>query len=88
MRSGLTSQQKPAANWAYELGDATTDQSSTDALLGPLADNGGPTSRAFGAGSPAIDAADAGACPTTGQRDVSRPQGGGCDAGAFELTIP
>jgi hypothetical protein len=63
------------------------DQSSTDALLGPLADNGGPTlTHALGAGSPAIDAAIAGACPATDQRGVSRPSGAGCDAGAVEQT--
>ena len=46
--------------------NGTTDQSFTDALLGPLADNGGPTlTHALGAGSPAIDAADAAACPAT-----------------------
>ncbi len=66
--------------------NGTTDQSFTDALLGPLADNGGPTlTHALGAGSPAIDAADAGACPATDQRGVARPQGAGCDVGAFEL---
>jgi beta-glucanase (GH16 family) len=63
-----------------------SDQSFTDALLGPLADNGGPTlTHALGAGSPAIDAADAGACPATDQRGVARPQGSSCDVGAFEL---
>ena len=61
------------------------DLSNADALLGPLADNGGPTlTHALGAGSPAIDFADAGACPTTDQRGVSRPQGAGCDAGSVE----
>jgi beta-glucanase (GH16 family) len=62
-----------------------TDQSATDALLEPLADNGGPTlTHALGAGSPGIDAAGSGACPATDQRGVTRPQGAGCDAGAFE----
>ena len=66
--------------------NGTTDQSFTDALLGPLADNGGPTlTHALLAGSPAIDAADAGVCPATDQRGVARPQGAGCDVGAFEL---
>uniref|UniRef100_UPI003569B55B choice-of-anchor Q domain-containing protein n=1 Tax=Actinotalea sp. TaxID=1872145 RepID=UPI003569B55B len=66
--------------------NGTTDQSSTDALLGPLADNGGPTlTHALGAGSPAIDAADAGTSPATDQRGVARPQGAGFDVGAFEL---
>jgi len=61
------------------------DQSFTDALLGPLADNGGPTlTHALGAGSPAIDTAGAGACTATDQRGVARPQGAGCDAGSVE----
>jgi beta-glucanase (GH16 family) len=63
-----------------------SDLSFTDALLGPLADNGGPTlTHGLLAGSPAIDAADAGACPAVDQRGVSRPQGAGCDGGAFEF---
>jgi beta-glucanase (GH16 family) len=61
------------------------DQSSTDALLDPLADNGGPTlTHALGAGSPAIDFAGAGDCPATDQRGESRPQGAGCDSGSVE----
>ncbi|PKQ18162.1 MAG: hypothetical protein CVT68_04830 [Actinobacteria bacterium HGW-Actinobacteria-8] len=64
--------------------NGTTDQANTDALLGPLADNGGPTfTHALGAGSPAIDAASAGV--ETDQRGVARPQGAGSDVGAFEL---
>jgi len=56
-----------------------------DALLGPLADNGGPTlTHLPSPGSPAIDAANAALCPATDQRGVPRPQGGGCDAGAVE----
>ena len=63
------------------------DLSLSDAILGPLADNGGPTlTHALGAGSPAIDAAIAGACPATDQRGVSRPSGAGCDTGAVEQT--
>jgi hypothetical protein len=54
-------------------------------LLGPLADNGGPTAtQALLAGSPAIDHAVA-PCPATDQRGVARPQLAGCDIGAFEL---
>lgn len=64
--------------------NGTTDQSNTDALLGPLADNGGPTfTHALGAGSPAIDAASAGVA--TDQRGVARPRGAASDVGAFEL---
>ena len=65
---------------------ATGDQPSTDALLGPLADNGGPTlTHAPGAGSPAIDSALAAACPPADQRGVTRPQGAGCDVGSVEV---
>ncbi len=56
-----------------------------DALIGPLASNGGPTlTQALLDGSPAIDAAARAACPKTDQRGQKRPQGRGCDIGAFE----
>ena len=56
-----------------------------DPLLGPLADNGGPTqTHALLAGSPAIDHSDNLTCPPTDQRGVSRPQGPACDTGAYE----
>jgi len=60
------------------------DLSDTDPLLGPLADNGGPTpTHALLAGSPAIDAGgDTGLA--TDQRGVARPQGAAFDIGAFE----
>jgi hypothetical protein len=62
-----------------------SDQIVASTGLQPLAGNGGPTlTMALAAGSPAIDAADGGACPATDQRGVSRPQGAGCDVGAFE----
>jgi hypothetical protein len=57
--------------------------------LGPLGDNGGPTqTRALLIGSPAIDAGS-NDCPppATDQRGTARPQGAGCDIGAFELVI-
>jgi hypothetical protein len=58
---------------------------SGNAQLGPLADNGGPTwTHALLPGSPAINAADAGASPATDQRGVARPQGSGPDIGAYE----
>ncbi|NNC99145.1 MAG: hypothetical protein HKN85_03085 [Gammaproteobacteria bacterium] len=64
----------------------------TDQDVGPggagvdvLADNGGPTlTHALLVGSPAIDAA-VGTCPATDQRGVARPQGAGCDVGAYEF---
>jgi beta-glucanase (GH16 family) len=64
---------------------AANDLVVGDALIGPLAANGGPTAtHALLDGSPGIDAADAAACPPTDQRGVRRPQGAGCDIGAFE----
>lgn len=58
--------------------------------LGALADNGGPTqTMALPQGSPAVNFVPANACPlTTDQRGVARPQGPGCDAGAYELAPP
>jgi fibronectin-binding autotransporter adhesin len=69
---------------------------NTDPLLDPegLQDNGGPTRTiALLPGSPAVDAIPFGAsgCGTTNttdQRGVNRPQGPGCDIGAFELEQP
>ncbi len=62
------------------------DLSGVAPLLGPLADNGGPTdTHALLAGSPALDAG--GICPSTDQRGVARPQGPACDIGAFEAIV-
>jgi hypothetical protein len=61
------------------------DLPGTNPLLGPLANNGGPTDTyALLAGSPAVNAGDNTFCPATDQRGVSRPQGPACDIGAFE----
>ena len=66
--------------------DTTCPGLNADPLLGPLQNNGGPTqTHALLAGSPAIDAALLANCPATDQRGVSRPQGPGCDIGAYEL---
>ena len=63
-----------------------TDLPATDPLLGPLQNNGGPTeTHALSVGSPALDAIPSDACLATDQRGVARPQGPGCDIGAFEL---
>jgi large repetitive protein len=75
------------------LGDAdceprADDIVAADPVLGPLADNGGPTrTHALLPGSPAIETAVSG-CATiaTDQRYVTRPQGSHCDIGAFEFT--
>lgn len=51
-----------------------------------LADNGGPTAtHALLPNSPAVDAAGTAACIAADQRGITRPQGGACDMGAFEL---
>ncbi len=71
---------------------ATGDQNSINPLLGPLQDNGGSTpTHALTESSPALNAGNPAAvgsspaCPSTDQRGTSRPQGGRCDIGAFEL---
>lgn len=69
-----------------------TDRINTDPMLGPLADNGGPTmTHALLTGSPAIDNGHstdvAGNIVAADQRGIARPQGGGYDIGAFELAV-
>jgi CSLREA domain-containing protein len=65
-----------------------TRSNPLDPLLGPLADNGGPTqTHALLLGSPAIDAASTPDCPTTDQRGVPRPQGPACDIGSYERAV-
>jgi hypothetical protein len=67
-----------------------TAEAPIDPLLGPLANNGGPTfTHALLPGSPALDALTE-SCPVTDQRGVARPYDGDgdgvalCDIGAFE----
>ena len=73
-------------NCAFGAGAVT----GVDPKLGPLADNGGATwTHALLAGSPAVDAILSGSngCGIgTDQRGAARPQGAGCDIGAFERT--
>jgi len=62
---------------------------NTDARLGPLADNGGPTlTMALLPGSPAIDAGDTALAPATDQRGFPRPVGPAADIGAYEFSPP
>ncbi|MBF0291666.1 MAG: VCBS repeat-containing protein [Nitrospinae bacterium] len=65
----------------------------TDPLLGALANNGGSTfTMLLQSGSPAIDAGPAtcAAAPVNAvdQRGTARPQGAGCDIGAYEGGLP
>jgi hypothetical protein len=69
--------------------DTTCPGINADPKLLALANNGGPTqTMALDAGSAALDAALGGNCPATDQRGVTRPQGAGCDIGAFEREVP
>jgi pimeloyl-ACP methyl ester carboxylesterase len=64
-----------------------TDRSNTDPKIGALADNGGDTlTHALQPDSPAIDADLRIPCTSSveDQRGIRRPQGKGCDSGAFE----
>ena len=64
---------------------AATDRQGFSARLGALANNGGNTNtHALLPASPAIN--NGGACATTDQRGIARPQpaGGQCDVGAYE----
>ncbi len=72
------------------FGDSTCPGAVENPRLGGLADNGGPTETvALLSGSPAIDTVPPSDCvATTDQRGVSRPQGGSCDAGAYEVAPP
>ena len=66
----------------------TGSLNNTDPKLGPLANHGGPTlTMALLPGSPAIDAGDTTAAPTTDQRGLPRPYGQAADIGAFEYWL-
>lgn len=72
-------------------GGGPGDLPSQDPLLGPLADNGGPTlTHLPQPGSPLANAGRAGSCPGDDQRGVARDVGAanGCDIGAVEFAVP
>jgi len=91
---GLSNCAGPVSSGGHNLSDGTDcgldkegDQEGVPVLLGPLADNGGPTDTE--AVPPESLALDAGAgCPATDQRSVSRPRGRACDVGAYEFAPP
>jgi len=85
----------PVSSAGYNLEGGTscgcteaTDQQDTDPMLGPLADNGGPTlTHALLPGSPALDVIPWPGAPATDQRGFLRPYpvGGLADIGAVEM---
>jgi hypothetical protein len=89
-------------SYGYNLEDGTGcgldgpgDLSDTDPMLGPLADNGGPTlTHALPAGSPAIDHGDPAAFFAVDQRGMDRPADGDfdgvsvADVGSVEFVDP
>lgn len=83
---------QPITGANYLIADGSCGATRTgDPMLGPLQDNGdGILTHALLPGSPAIDAADAAACPPTDQRGIARPLDGNgdgfavCDLGAVE----
>ena len=81
-----------APDFNNDINNLITDPPSaiifSDPLLGPLADNGGPTLTMLpGAGSPALNAGGDVACPGLDQRGQTRPQGSACDIGAVEVVL-
>ena len=78
-----------APSTACFVAPGTGDQFTTNLLLGPLQNNGGPTDTvALLPGSPALDAVPLASCPlSVDQRGVPRPMGAACDAGAYEEVV-
>ena len=76
----------PVVTYSIVMGGYSgTGNLDVDPVLGPLQENGGFTqTMALSPGSPAIDSGDDTNCPDTDQRGVTRPQGTGCDIGAYE----
>jgi hypothetical protein len=86
----------PVTSNGYNLETANTcglaaagDMPNTDPLLEPLEDDGaGALIRPLAAGSPASDAGLCIPAIPVDQRGTSRPQGMGCDIGAYEAVPP
>jgi len=86
---------KTASAGCNIVGDTTGNITGQDALLGSLANNGGPTeTHALLPGGPAIDAGNDATCEATDQRGEPRPADGNqdgtaiCDIGAYEVQPP
>ncbi len=62
-----------------------SDQTGVNPDLGPLLPGG---YHPLLLGSPAIGAANPASCQAVDQRGIARPQGAGCDIGAYEYAIP
>jgi CSLREA domain-containing protein len=75
------------------IGGTTTNNTTGDAQLGPLAANGGPTQTHLpGAGSPVLNTIpngtnDCGNVVTTDQRGIGRPASGACEKGSVEVGV-
>ncbi|GAB4527798.1 MAG: hypothetical protein OHK0046_45940 [Anaerolineae bacterium] len=67
-------------------GTTAGDLVNVDSLVNIELDTSLPPVHALFAGSPAIDAGNSSTCANTDQRGTSRPQGAGCDIGAYEAT--
>ncbi|HLO31188.1 MAG TPA: choice-of-anchor Q domain-containing protein, partial [Anaerolineales bacterium] len=64
---------------------STGDQTGVDPLLSTYR-IGAPPYHTLLSGSPAIDRGNPATCLATDQRSMARPQGSGCDIGAYEYT--
>lgn len=82
---GGTNVQYPAKTTSTGDRDCVSSPIVGDPKLSALANNGSNTlTMALQSGSKAIDTGTNTGCPTTDQRNVTRPQGSRCDIGAFE----
>jgi hypothetical protein len=81
--------ESPGRSCSFDQETDRVDVSPKKLKLGPLQDNGGPTmTHALLPGSLALDVIPKAMCEADeDQRGVSRPQGDGCDVGAFELEV-
>ncbi len=85
----------PVIDLGYNIGTDTNavfgaagSRNGVDPLLGPLADNGGPTATmSLQAGSPGVDSGAPGAPVAIDQRGWSRPWGARTDVGAVEGVV-